>query len=78
MAYTTTDGHKSGRSAFRTNWEDGTLQGMKEICAYVGKAEKTVLKYIRDEGLPASKIGGEWVSDREAVDRWRRRRINPD
>jgi predicted DNA-binding transcriptional regulator AlpA len=48
---------------------------MKAICRYIGKSESTVLKYIRDEGLPAGKIGGEWISDEGRIDDWRLRRV---
>lgn len=51
------------------------LNGMKAICVYVGKSENTVLKLIRDEALPASKIGGEWASDKGCIDAWRLSRI---
>jgi hypothetical protein len=73
MAYSTTDGYESrtvkGRAA------STTLHGMKAICAYMGKSESTILKYIKNEGLPAAKIGGEWVSDRDLVDEWRMQAI---
>lgn len=52
------------------------LSGMKEICGYVGKSKNTVIKYIRKEGLPACKIGGEWFSDKTRVDQWRLKRID--
>jgi predicted DNA-binding transcriptional regulator AlpA len=67
MAYTTTDQHQSGISAAA---KLRPLRGMKAICAYMGKSENTVLRYIRDEGLPAGKIGGEWVSDEVSIDAW--------
>jgi len=51
------------------------LHGMKVICAYMEKSESTVLKYIREEGLPAGKIGGERVSDAGRIDAWRLGRI---
>lgn len=51
------------------------LHGMKAICAYLGKSESTILKYIRGEGLPAAKIGGEWASDEGRIDDWRLSRI---
>jgi predicted DNA-binding transcriptional regulator AlpA len=51
------------------------LSGMKEICAYVGKSENTVIKYIKSEGFPAAKIGGEWISDEGRIDDWRLGRI---
>jgi hypothetical protein len=52
-----------------------SLHGMKAIGAYMGKSESTILKYIKHEGLPAAKIGGEWVSDEGRIDDWRLSRI---
>ena len=76
MAFTTTDQHESGASAHRVESErPRPLHGMKAICGYMKKSESTVLKYIRDEGLPAGKIGGEWVSDEGRIDAWRLGRI---
>jgi hypothetical protein len=51
------------------------LHGMKAIGAYLGKSANTVRQYIEKEGLPAAKIGGEWVSDEERIDVWRLDRI---
>jgi hypothetical protein len=48
---------------------------MKDICAYVGRSEPTVLALIRNEGFPAKKIRGEWTSDTELIDAWRRKQI---
>ncbi|WP_428558569.1 MAG: helix-turn-helix domain-containing protein [Solidesulfovibrio sp. DCME] len=51
------------------------LSGMQALCAYIGRSEPTVLKLIREGGLPAKKIRGEWTSDTEMIDEWRRRKI---
>jgi len=76
MVFSTTDQHESGMSANRTEGSRARpLCGMKEICAYMGKSEGTVLKFIRDEGLPAAKVGGEWLSDEARIDEWRLSRI---
>jgi len=56
----------------RTAAQDGALQGMKEICRYMGKSENTVLKLIRQKEFPAQKIAGEWVSDIGLIADWRR------
>lgn len=47
------------------------LTGMKEICAYCNRSESKVLDMVRNEGLPAIKVGGCWESDTELIDRWR-------
>jgi predicted DNA-binding transcriptional regulator AlpA len=47
------------------------LDGMKEICEYVKRSESTVLKLIRQEGFPAKKVLGEWMSSGAAIEKWR-------
>lgn len=53
-----------------------SLTGMKEICRYFRRSEATILKLIRAEGFPAKKIGGQWESDKELIDQWRRKKIS--
>ena len=74
MAYSTTDQHPSAMSANRAE-RIKPLRGMKAICAYMNKSEKTVLKLINAEGLPAVKIGGGWESDKSSIDAWLGRRL---
>ena len=51
------------------------LYGVKAITEYVEMSESTVMKWIRNEGLPAAKIGGTWVSDTLMINKWRAKRI---
>ena len=67
MAYTSTDQESRIKGT--------ALNTMKEICAYLGKSANTVLKLAREEGLPLKKIGGQWTSDTDCIDEWRRRHI---
>ena len=60
----------------RTAARDGALQGMKEICRYMGKSENTILRYIKNQNFPATKIGGEWVSDISLIAGWRLTLLN--
>ena len=69
MAFATTDQHESGMSANRANGK--ALRGLKAIGEYLGVSENTVVKYIKDDGLPAGKIGGGWASDVESINAWR-------
>lgn len=46
------------------------LNGMKEISAYVGKTEATVLKLHREYDLPMKKVAGCWMSHAESIDNW--------
>ncbi len=59
----------------RTAAQDGALQGMKEICRYMGKSENTILRLIREKDFPAEKIAGEWVSDISLIVGWRQKII---
>jgi predicted DNA-binding transcriptional regulator AlpA len=47
------------------------LLGMKEISNHMRMSESTVLKLIREEGFPAKKVGGQWISDITAIKKWR-------
>jgi predicted DNA-binding transcriptional regulator AlpA len=77
MAFTSTDQHETAASASRVARAESTaLYGMKAICDYAGKSECTIVRYVRDEGFPAAKIGGAWASDAAAIDAWRAGRIN--
>lgn len=51
------------------------LDGMKAICAHEEKSESTILKLILNEGFPAEKIGGTWVSDTDLIEDWKKDRI---
>jgi len=62
----------------RDDKSETALVGMAAICQYMNRGEKTVLNLIRDEDFPARKLGGIWESDKELVDKWRRRRISMD
>lgn len=52
-----------------------SLNGMKDIAAYVDRSEVTVKKWIERQDLPAGKIGGSWISETEMIDQWRARRV---
>jgi predicted DNA-binding transcriptional regulator AlpA len=52
------------------------LNGMDEISEYYGYSAPTVLALIRNRSFPAVKpSGGNWVSDTELIDQWRREQI---
>lgn len=54
---------------------ESALSGMKEITAFVGRSEATVLEWVRKYGFPAKKISGQWESDRTLIEKWRLRQI---
>ncbi len=51
------------------------LSGMKEICGYLKRSERTVLNLIRLQKFPAKKLGGVWESDKELIHLWRKKQI---
>jgi len=43
---------------------------------YVNRSEPTALKWVRHEGLPASRVGGgAWLPETEMIDKWRAWRV---
>lgn len=67
MVYTSSDQERGYASQGRA------LYGLKAIGAYMGgKSDKTVRKLIKEDGMPAVKIGGEWTSNEGWIDEWRR------
>ena len=55
------------------------LIGLKEICAHVQRGEKTVLRHIREDGLPAKKVNQRWISDKLLINDWWRKLVaDPD
>lgn len=71
MAYTTTDADQSGYSAMRVQPPAGRLDGLKAIARYAGVSENTLKKLIKEEGFPVGKVGRQWISSVDVVDKWR-------
>jgi len=74
MVFSTTDQHESGHSASRA-FGKRYLRGLKAIGDYLGVSENTVAKYIREDALPANKVGGGWEADVSSIDVWRVRHL---
>ncbi|MGE4193087.1 MAG: helix-turn-helix transcriptional regulator [Pseudodesulfovibrio sp.] len=55
-----------------------TLNGMNEICAYVGMSAPTILKWIRGKQFPAKQDARNciWRSSKKKVDEWNERYAN--
>jgi excisionase family DNA binding protein len=45
---------------------------MNEICAYLSITRDTVYTWVRDDGMPAVKIGRTWRFKPSEVDAWLR------
>lgn len=56
--------------------QDGALDGMKEITAYMRRSDRTILDLIKNQGFPAVKIGGQWSSSRDKIKAWREKMLD--
>jgi excisionase family DNA binding protein len=46
------------------------MMSIKEAAAYLNVACRVIVDLVREEGMPAQKVDGRWVFNREAVDQW--------
>ena len=44
--------------------------GLEQAIEFLGVSEKTIIKLLREEHIPARKIGREWRFSREALIQW--------
>jgi len=49
---------------------------VKEASGYLKVAEKTLYRFIREQNIPAFKLGKEWRFKRSLLDAWMEKRIN--
>lgn len=42
----------------------------KEMCVYLGVSRDTLLTWINEKGMPASKVGRSWKFKTSEVDAW--------
>jgi excisionase family DNA binding protein len=49
---------------------------VKEASGYLKIAEKTLYRFIREQNIPAFKLGREWRFKRSLLDAWMEKRIN--
>jgi hypothetical protein len=52
-----------------------TLRGLGEICRYAQVSEPTLQRLIDEEGFPATKMRGGWISDSIMIDEYYREKI---
>ena len=51
----------------------------REVAAYLRLHEKKIYKLVADKQLPAARVSGKWLFEKELVDRWvRERTVYPD
>ena len=43
---------------------------MRDVCAYLSVTAETISKWIRNKGMPAHKIGKEWLFSQQEIDEW--------
>lgn len=46
------------------------ILNLEQACEFLGVSEKTLIKLLREEHIPARKIGREWRFSKEALIRW--------
>ena len=49
---------------------DNDILNLSQASEFLGISEKTLIKLLREEHIPARKIGREWRFSREALVRW--------
>ena len=49
---------------------DESILNVEQAMDFLGISEKTLIKLLREEHLPARKIGREWRFSREALAGW--------
>ncbi|MDY6969977.1 MAG: hypothetical protein SVR08_15160 [Spirochaetota bacterium] len=54
------------------------LETKNEICTYMRCDWRRIEMLIKHFNFPAKKIGGQWVSDKELIDEWRRKILSQD
>lgn len=52
--------------------DTGKWMSTKQVCAYLGISRDTASKWIKENGMPAHRIGRSWKFDREEIDTWMR------
>lgn len=46
------------------------LMDLNALCAYLGKCRPFIYKAMREEGLPARRMGSRWTFSKSEVDDW--------
>lgn len=46
------------------------ILNMQEVCELLDVSEKTMIKLLKDENIPARKIGREWRFSKDAIIKW--------
>ncbi|WP_313294708.1 helix-turn-helix domain-containing protein, partial [Faecalispora jeddahensis] len=49
---------------------DNDILNLEQAVEFLGVSEKTLIKLLREEHVPARKIGREWRFSREALIHW--------
>ena len=46
------------------------ILNLQEVCELLNVSEKTMIKLLKEENIPATKIGREWRFSKQAVINW--------
>ena len=50
--------------------------GLRTIAKHLGVSKETIYRMLKEDKIPASKIGGQWRFNRDYVDLWLLERQN--
>lgn len=53
-----------------TEKDIGRYLKMRDVCDYFSVTNETICKWIRREGMPAHKIGKQWLFIQQEIDEW--------
>ena len=43
---------------------------VRDACEYLNVSDETIYKWIRENFIPAHRVGKRWMFDREEIDQW--------
>lgn len=52
------------------------LMEVSEVAQYLGISKRTLYRHLREEGLPAYRLGGQWRFKKEKLDEWLEKQEN--
>lgn len=55
---------------FREVYMDDSILNVEQATEFLGISEKTLIKLLREEHIPARKIGREWRFSKTALTEW--------
>lgn len=54
----------------RTEQQTRVLMTVKDVATYLSVTERTIYRLVKDNRLPAFKVGGQWRFKADMLDAW--------